>query len=92
MMECGQYNKRWEAIHMMPEQTVQATIDLKAERMMPVHWGAFALSPHPWYEPAERVKIAAEKQNVQLVLPQIGKRISPLTYASNEIYWWRLVD
>lgn len=30
MLECGQYNELWKDIHMMPEQTVQAAIDLKA--------------------------------------------------------------
>lgn len=43
MLECGQYNELWKDIHMMPEQTVQAAIDLKAKLMMPIHWGAFTL-------------------------------------------------
>ncbi|HEY5825786.1 MAG TPA: MBL fold metallo-hydrolase, partial [Cyclobacteriaceae bacterium] len=38
-LECGQYNVKWPFIHMMPEQTVQASIDLKAKVLMPVHWG-----------------------------------------------------
>lgn len=51
MMECGQYNEAWEAIHMMPEQSVQAGIDLNAHLLMPIHWGAFSLSIHSWTEP-----------------------------------------
>ena len=54
LLECGQYNKSWKYIHMMPEQTVQASIDLKAKTFMPVHWGKFALALHAWDEPIER--------------------------------------
>ncbi|MCL4144586.1 UNVERIFIED_CONTAM: hypothetical protein GTU68_002423, partial [Idotea baltica] len=39
MLECGQYNEKWANIHMMPEQTAQANIDLKGKIMMPIHWG-----------------------------------------------------
>ena len=46
MLECGQYNELWKDIHMMPEQTVQAAIDLKGKFMMPIHWGAFTLAMH----------------------------------------------
>lgn len=46
ILECGQYNNAWRYIHMMPEQTVQAAIDLKAKILMPVHWAKFALALH----------------------------------------------
>ena len=29
LMECGQYDPRWSAIHMLPEETVQAHIDVQ---------------------------------------------------------------
>ncbi len=90
MMECGQYNKRWEAIHMMPEQTVEATIDLNAKKMMPIHWGGFALSPHPWKEPAERVLNAAEKTDVELFTPEIGASFYPES-ETLQLTWWRQV-
>lgn len=91
MMECGQYNIRWQAIHMMPEETVQASLDLNTKAMMPIHWGAFTLSPHPWIEPAERVKVAAEKEHLKLITPEIGDAFNypneqPMTT------WWKAVD
>lgn len=55
MLECGQYNELWKEIHMLPEQTVQANIDLKGKMLMPIHWGAFSLSLHKWNEPVERL-------------------------------------
>jgi len=91
MMECGQYNERWHPIHMMPEETVQASLDLGAKSTMPIHWGAFTLSPHPWIEPAERVKAEAEKKNLKLITPEIGDSFlfpeeQPMTT------WWRAVQ
>ncbi|MEQ9303765.1 MAG: MBL fold metallo-hydrolase, partial [Marinoscillum sp.] len=73
MMECGQYNKRWEAIHMMPEQTVQASLDIQTSLMMPIHWAAFTLAPHEWYQPAERVSKAAVENNMALITPEVGQ-------------------
>lgn len=72
MMECGQYNEKWEAIHMMPEQTVQASLDLNASRMMPIHWGAFQLASHTWDDPVLRASVAANKAAIDFVTPLIG--------------------
>ncbi len=72
MIECGQYNKNWKNIHAMPEQSVQANIDLKSKSMMAIHWGKFQLALHPWTEPIERARVAAEKTGVDLVEPEIG--------------------
>ncbi len=51
ILECGQYNKNWKYIHMLPDQTLQAGIDLKAKRLFPVHNSKFALAYHTWDEP-----------------------------------------
>lgn len=75
MLECGQYNRRWETIHMMPEQTVQAAIDLNAEAMMPIHWGAFTLALHSWIDPVERVTAKADEMGVKVATPIIGESI-----------------
>ena len=53
LLECGQYNDLWADVHMTPEQTVQAAVDLKTELFMPIHWGAFKLAFHPWKDPAD---------------------------------------
>ena len=88
MMECGQYNEQWEAIHMMPEQTIQASMDVQSKKMMPIHWSAFNLSLHSWIEPAERAAKAAEENNVNMITPKIGLRFSPGLMEENQM-WWR---
>ena len=88
MLECGQYNERWPYIHMMPEETVQANIDLKGDVMIPIHWGRFNLSLHSWTEPVERASAEAERNNVNILIPQIGEIY---IYGDNQknIDWWK---
>lgn len=75
-IENGAYNPRWAQIHMMPEQAVQASIDLKARVLFPIHWGKFDLAPHPWKEPAERVSAEANRRGVRLGTPLVGEIFS----------------
>ena len=63
ILESGQYGKHWPYIHMMPEQTVQAAMDLRARALMPVHWGKFTLALHPWNEPIKRVVTEVNRIN-----------------------------
>jgi L-ascorbate metabolism protein UlaG (beta-lactamase superfamily) len=87
ILECGQYNSAWPYIHMMPEQTIQAAIDLKSNLLLPVHWGKFSLALHPWKEPIERAIAAASVQNLTITTPMIGEPV-----IVSEIYpgkrWW----
>lgn len=72
-LENGQYNERWLYAHMMPEETVQAALDLQARTFVPVHWGMFDLSIHNWSEPVERsYKLAAEK-GIPFLSPRLGE-------------------
>lgn len=87
ILECGQYNKSWPNIHMMPEETVQAAIDLKAKILLPVHWGKFSLALHPWKEPVTRVIQKAGAENVRLITPMIGETVVlGKDYPDKE--WW----
>ncbi|NMM47783.1 MBL fold metallo-hydrolase [Marinigracilibium pacificum] len=89
MMECGQYNKAWGQIHMMPEESVQAGIDVKGKILMPIHWGAFKLAVHEWTEPIVRFKAEAETQNVSIVHPYIGEQFTP-GQDSPQKEWWNI--
>lgn len=91
LLECGQYNKSWKYIHMLPEQTVQAAIDLKAKTMMPVHWGKFALSLHAWDEPIERVTKEANRLQVPIIHPIIGETVD-LNQLEPTTEWWKGID
>jgi L-ascorbate metabolism protein UlaG (beta-lactamase superfamily) len=75
MLECGQYDKQWPFVHMMPEETVQASIDLQAKLLLPVHWAKFTLALHPWNEPVERALVQAKNLNMPVTTPKIGEPI-----------------
>ncbi len=91
IIECGQYNRYWKYIHMMPEEMVQASIDLQTKKLLPVHWGKFSLSLHAWDEPISRVTAEANKKNIQLITPMIGEAVNLQTPASS-IQWWNNID
>ena len=35
LLECGAYSEYWPNIHMFPEETAQAAIDIRATTLMP---------------------------------------------------------
>lgn len=88
MVECGQYNEGWPYIHMTPEETVQAHIDLDGKLLLPIHWGRFNLSLHSWTDPIERASVTSNQKNIDLITPVPGQVVSlnnPLAYYE----WWK---
>jgi L-ascorbate metabolism protein UlaG (beta-lactamase superfamily) len=85
-MENGAYNLNWANIHMMPEQTVQASIDLNARVLFPIHWSKFDLSVHPWDEPAIRITAEAKRRDVTVATPLIGE-VFDLEHLP-QAHWW----
>lgn len=88
MMECGQYNTAWHDIHMMPEESVQAGIDVGGKILMPIHWGAFNLAIHTWVDPIERFTKTAREKEVSMIHPQIGQNFL-IGEAFKPIEWWK---
>jgi L-ascorbate metabolism protein UlaG (beta-lactamase superfamily) len=89
LLESGQYNTSWPNIHMMPEQTVQASIDLKANILFPIHWGKFALAMHDWDEPIKRVLKKAIEFNVKVTTPMIGEPLV-ISKCHETKFWWEI--
>lgn len=87
ILEAGQYNTMWPFIHMMPEETVQAAIDLKAKAMLPVHWGKFSLAMHEWNEPVKRVLAKAKESGVGVITPRIGEALTIGKEFSGSNWW-----
>jgi len=72
-IECGAYNEKWHFVHMYPEETVQAHLDLRGIILQPIHWGTFDLALHAWYDPIIRVAKAADELGVKLSTPIVGE-------------------
>ena len=71
-IECGAYGEGWPKVHMFPEQTVQAHLDLNGNILQPIHWGTFKLALHPWYEPMVRLTATASLKKVKITTPVVG--------------------
>ncbi len=80
-IEDGAYNPRWQDVHMLPEQSAQASIDVGAKVVLPIHWGKFDLSTHSWKDPVQRISKALNRYNrgvsakkrIRLATPRIGE-------------------
>ena len=74
-IESGQYNPIWPMTHMFPEESVQASSDLSAKKVQPIHWGMFVLSTHDWFDPVSRMLEGSKEKNFKLMTPIIGEEV-----------------
>ena len=88
LMETGAYDKQWADIHMQPEETLQAFLDLQGTWLVPVHNGTFDLGLHRWQEPFERIAVLANKSGVAMATPEMGERLD-LAQPQPGRPWWR---
>lgn len=76
ILENGQYNEEWRYIHLMPEYMAQAAKDLKAKKILTVHHSKYALAKHRWDEPLTNAHHLAEKDSLNVLIPQIGEKVN----------------
>ena len=87
LMPIGAYEKAWQAIHLNPEEAVEAQKLVHGKLLLPIHWGTFDLALHSWYEPMVRLIAEAEKQHVPLLTPEPGQWIT--IYTPTNALWWQ---
>lgn len=73
IMENGQYDDNWKYMHMAPEESARAALDLGAKAVLPVHSGRFSISNHAWDDPLVRLKRAGRDKEYRLITPVIGQ-------------------
>ncbi|MEX1827473.1 MBL fold metallo-hydrolase [Luteibacter sp. CQ10] len=88
LMETGAYDPRWAFVHMQPEETLQAHLDLRGRWLLPIHNGTFDLAMHVWQEPFERIASLAAQQGVSLATPEMGEWLD-LNAPHAGTAWWR---
>jgi len=91
MLETGAYDANWPGVHMMPEESIQAHIDLKGRSLLPIHNGTFDLSMHSWHDPFDRVVALGEAQRIPVFTPEMGEPVS-LQNTGRGRHWWGSVD
>lgn len=90
ILECGQYDKSWKYIHMLPHEILPAAKALNAKKLLPVHWGKFQLGNHAWDEPIIKLLEQQQDDEISILTPMIGQKIY-----LKEVYelrkWWELI-
>lgn len=91
LLEAGAYNENWPTVHMHPAETIQAHLDLKGKRLLPIHNGTFDLSMHSWQEPFDRISALGTAHGIPVLTPMMGEPAS--INDSNRVWrWWEGVD
>jgi len=91
MLETGAYDANWPGVHMMPEESIQAHLDLKGRSLLPIHNGTFDLSMHSWHDPFDRVVALGEAQRISVLTPEMGEPVS-MQNSGRGRQWWGSVD
>ncbi len=80
LLPIGAYSPdSFRSVHTSPEDALQIFTDLRAETMIPMHYGTFCLSAEPMEEPLPRLLAAAEKAGVT-------QQMLPLTEGKTKIF------
>lgn len=87
LMETGAYNVAWPHVHMQPEQSLQAHLDVKGRCIVPIHNGTFDLAHHAWHEPFDRITALAAERGVPICTPRMGERVD-LRAPGTGTHWW----
>lgn len=87
MVETGAYDPQWPDVHMQPEESLQAHLDLRGKLLLPIHNGTFDLSLHAWHDPFERIVALADERRLAIATPEIG---APLEIGAPpaSVRWW----
>jgi L-ascorbate metabolism protein UlaG (beta-lactamase superfamily) len=87
LLENGAYDAYWPAVHMTPEETVQAFLDLRARVLYSVHNSTFDLAFHRWQDPLERLAALAAGRQIELATPQVGEVMTIGQPRRNQRWW-----
>ena len=86
-LKIGAYDETWKDVHMTAEEAVAQHLDLRGNLMVPLHWASFDMALHPWYEPIEQMRAAADLARVRYLTPQVGQFIGP--QPPPQTLWWQ---
>ena len=91
ILENGQYDEKWKYIHMQPAEVLQASKDLGAKRLFPVHSSKFKLANHAWDEPLSKISQLNQNKETELVTPKIGELVNLSNPKQVFTAWWESI-
>ena len=77
IVKIGAYGRAWPDIHLTPEQALEVHRAVRGRVFLPAHWATYNLAAHSWYEPADRLVVAASAAGVPFVVPLPGQPVVP---------------
>lgn len=92
ILENGQYDRKWQYVHLLPDQILTVVQELKAKRVLPVHSGKFVLANHPWDEPLEKIMLNSEGKKIDILTPMIGESVRLKDGSQQFQTWWKNID
>lgn len=88
ILENGQYGEAWRYIHTLPEDVIQAAVDIDARHIIPVHAAKFALALHPWNEPLQKITSLGKEKSLDILTPMIGEVVDLNRKDQPFTIWW----
>ena len=92
LFDGAQYNEAWHDVHLFPEETVEAAIDIHSKLTMLQHHSAFILSNHSWDDPIDRFTKRAKEKNILYVTPILGETFNIKEYEKYQTEWWKEIN
>ena len=89
ILEQGQYDEKWNLIHLMPDLLFKTAKDLDTKRILPVHHSRFALANHPWDEPLNKIVDNQSDSTVSVITPEIGQTVFLRDTTQVFKKWWK---
>ncbi|MGL1933444.1 MAG: MBL fold metallo-hydrolase [Fibrobacterales bacterium] len=87
IVETGAYDPQWPDVHMKPTESIQATIDLRAKAILPVHNGTFDLAFHSWDDPFKQITALGKEQHTPVYTPIMGESFL-INHQVVTTQWW----
>ena len=85
-IEIDGWNTGWPNTHLFPGEAAKAAHELKAGRIIPVHWAVFDLALHPWHESIDMLLEEMKNTDIEVLTPMMGEKIIPGVSKTKK--WW----
>lgn len=91
ILDSGQHNESWRYIHMMTDEVIKASKDLKAKVLLPSHICKLCLANHAWNEPLEELSEMMKNEKFSILTPIIGEKIELKSKKWIKNNWWKSI-
>jgi L-ascorbate metabolism protein UlaG (beta-lactamase superfamily) len=92
ILDSGQHNEKWRHVHMMTDEVIKASRDLRAKILLPAHICKISLAYHPWDEPLIELSRMMKEEKFSIVTPIIGEKVKLKSPPPTVSRWWENLE